>query len=367
MDKLKQLVGMLRVDKTLIKELQRLVGARANPSLIFETEAKLRYVEAEKLLTELKVSDSLHQFADKILKAQKDIERLRTLDYQVCLYLNSLGSYTRLPVINNLRVVQDKIEQKVILDFSGMGYFNHIASERIPIVLSEDRVIDLAKMPHLLVAGMTGSGKSVFLNAAILSILYKMSPEQCKLAIIDPKRVEFTLYRGVEHLYAPVATRLEQIEQLLNNLVLEMESRYGKLESVGAKNLESYNAQVEHKLPYIVVIIDEMADLMLVDAHNVTNQIERLAQLARAAGIHLIMATQRPVVKIMTGLMKANMPARIAFRVASKQDSRVILDEPGAEALKGAGELLFKFGNVVERCQGIYVSEEQIKQICRRL
>jgi S-DNA-T family DNA segregation ATPase FtsK/SpoIIIE len=183
-----------------------------------------------------------------------------------------------------------------------------------------------------------GSGKTVCINSLIMSMLFNSTPEDVRFIMIDPKRVEFSLYKNVEQLWSPVATKLEQIDNLFEKLVVEMEARYDKLEKESCKNLESYNSVVVNKLPYIVVVIDELADLMLVSGKELEDKIVRLAQLSRAVGIHLVMATQRPVVEIVTGLIKANMPVRVSFRVASKQDSRVILDDVGAESLERPGE-----------------------------
>jgi len=366
MDKIKQLVGMMRADKVIAGEMKKMVGIGSDLSQIADMQSKLLYNEAEKILVDLKKSGKILLFADKLLRVEKEIEKVREIDYNVCVYLNSEGwtGSSNKKVEKKIEVIKEDVE----LDFSGIDIFNPLqkAKEKVPILLAKNRIIDLAKMPHLLVAGQTGSGKSVFLNAVILSVLYKFWWEDCKLALIDPKRVEFSMYHGVPHLYSPVATRLDNIEKLLDSLVEEMEKRYELLEKTRVKSLDSYNRQEEKKLPYIVVVVDELADLMLVSGKSVETQITRLAQLARAVGIHLVLATQRPVVEIMTGLIKANMPARVAFKVASKQDSRVILDECGAETLRGAGELLFKWRDGIEKMQGVWVSEEQIKNIVVR-
>jgi len=185
--------------------------------------------------------------------------------------------------------------------------------------------------------------------------------QQCQLSLIDPKRVEFSIYQDEKHLYFPIASKLSDISFLLDKLVSEMETRYQKLETVFVKSLLKYNEISKEKMPYIVVVIDELADLMIVGSKEVETKIIRLAQMARAVGIHLVMATQRPVVEVVTGLIKANLPGRISFRVASKQDSRVILDESGAESLKEPGEFIFKHGNCLEKHKGIYLNEDQIK------
>ncbi|MFN3739671.1 MAG: DNA translocase FtsK [Thermodesulfovibrionales bacterium] len=227
-------------------------------------------------------------------------------------------------------------------------------------------VIDLAKTPHLLVAGATGSGKSVSLNSMIISILYKATPREVKLLMIDPKFLELSPYNEIPHLLSPVITTPKDARDALKKIVLEMERRYRIIAEKGVRNIEGFNAQVhdEERLPYIVVIIDELADLMLTGAQEVEDAITRLAHMARASGIHLIIATQRPSVDVITGIIKANFPARIAFQVTSKIDSRTILDAQGAEQLLGQGDMLFMMPGVkLKRIHGSYVSEDEIRSI----
>lgn len=227
-------------------------------------------------------------------------------------------------------------------------------------------VIDLAKTPHLLVAGATGSGKSVSLNSMIISILYKATPREVKLLMIDPKFLELSPYNDIPHLLSPVITSPKDARDALKKIVLEMERRYRIIAERGARNIEGFNAQVadEEKLPYIVVIIDELADLMLTGAQEVEDAITRLAHMARASGIHLIIATQRPSVDVITGVIKANFPARIAFQVTSRIDSRTILDTQGAEQLLGQGDMLFMMPGIrLKRIHGSYVSEDEIRAI----
>ena len=204
---------------------------------------------------------------------------------------------------------------------------------------------DIAKMPHVLIAGQTGSGKSVCVNSIIMSILYKSSPEEVKLIMIDPKVVELGVYNGIPHLLVPVVTEPKKAAGALNWAVSEMMRRYDLFKNTGVRKLESYNKLMEstggEKIPQLVVIIDELADLMMVAAKEVEDYVCRLAQLARAAGIHLIIATQRPSVDVITGLIKANIPSRIAFAVSSQVDSRTILDKGGAEKLLGMGDMLY--------------------------
>ncbi len=225
---------------------------------------------------------------------------------------------------------------------------------------------DLIKMPHLLIAGTTGSGKSVLLNSIIISILYKATPWDVKMLMIDPKLLELSRYEGIPHLFAPVMTNPKDATVALKKMVLEMERRYRLIAEQGARNIDTYNKQVpkEEKLPYIVVIIDELADLMFTASKEVENSIVRLAQMARASGIHLIVATQRPSVDVITGIIKANFPTRVAFQVSSRVDSRTILDVHGAEQLIGRGDmLLMRPGSRLTRLHGAYVSEEEIADI----
>jgi S-DNA-T family DNA segregation ATPase FtsK/SpoIIIE len=223
------------------------------------------------------------------------------------------------------------------------------------------------KMPHLLVAGATGSGKSVAINSIILALLYNAQPSEVKLVLVDPKMLELSLYNDIPHLLTPVVTQPKRAAETLRALVAEMERRYRLLAEKGSKNIDSYNKVVTEadRLPYIVVIIDELADLMMTVQREVEDSIMRLAQMARAAGIHLIVATQRPSVDVITGLIKANLPARISFQVSSKTDSRTILDANGAENLLGMGDMLFLPPGTAHliRVHGCFVSEAEIKRV----
>lgn len=247
---------------------------------------------------------------------------------------------------------------------------------KLPIVLGEDVkgqpvVTDLARMPHLLIAGATGSGKSVCINAIVTCLLMNHTPDSLRFLMIDPKMVELSVYNGIPHLLAPVVTDVEQAAKVLYWGVKEMERRYQLCSKVNARDLERYNAYLtkrgEKPLPYIVVIVDEMADLMMAAPEEVEKHICRLAQMARAVGIHLIIATQRPSTDVITGLIKANFPARIAFAVSSQIDSRVILDMPGAERLLGKGDMLSMRSDAskVERLQGAYMDDEEINRVVR--
>ena len=228
---------------------------------------------------------------------------------------------------------------------------------------------DLTNMPHLLIAGATGSGKSVCVNALICCFLLNNTPDDLRLVLVDPKRVELTGYNGIPHLLAPVVVEMERVVGALQWVLREMDSRYHKLAQVGCRNIADYNARAastgEKKLPHLVVLIDELADLMMLAPDETERTVTRLAQLARATGIHLVIATQRPSVDVVTGLIKANFPARIAFAVASGVDSRVILDQPGAERLLGRGDMLFQAPDAASplRLQGVFVSEGEIQRL----
>ena len=219
-------------------------------------------------------------------------------------------------------------------------------------------------MPHLLIAGTTGSGKSVCINTIILSLLYKYTPEKCNLILIDPKMLELSAYEGIPHLLCPVITEAKKATAALGWAVKEMESRYKLMTSVGVKNIDGYNSKHKRHMPYIVLIVDEMSDLMLIAGKEIENYIQRLSQMARAAGIHIIMATQRPSVDVITGTIKANFPTRISFQVSSKIDSRTILGEQGAEQLLGKGDMLFmSSANKIVRIHGPYVSESETEKV----
>ncbi|QGX99546.1 DNA translocase FtsK [Roseovarius faecimaris] len=277
---------------------------------------------------------------------------------------------------------------------------------KLPLALGKDIggdpvVSSLAKMPHLLIAGTTGSGKSVAINTMILSLLYKLTPEDCRLIMIDPKMLELSVYDGIPHLLSPVVTDPKKAVVALKWVVGEMEDRYRKMSKMGVRNIDGYNGRVAEalaknemfsrtvqtgfddetgepvfeteeivpeKMPYIVVIVDEMADLMMVAGKEIEACIQRLAQMARASGIHLIMATQRPSVDVITGTIKANFPTRISFQVTSKVDSRTILGEMGAEQLLGMGDMLYMAGGgKITRCHGPFVSDEEVEEVVNNL
>jgi len=228
-------------------------------------------------------------------------------------------------------------------------------------------VADINKMPHLLIAGTTGSGKSVLINAIISSILFRASPEEVKFIMVDPKRVELTPYNDIPHLLTPVITDVGKVVHALKWATAEMERRYRLFEEMSVKNIAGYNELSGFQaMPYIIIIVDEMADVMMSkNANEVEESIVRIAQMARAVGIHLILATQRPSVNVLTGLIKANIPARIAFQVTSMIDSRVIIDTPGAEKLLGKGDMLYIPPDTAKpkRIQGAFVSDKEIKNL----
>lgn len=264
--------------------------------------------------------------------------------------------------------------------------FSH-SSTKLALPLGKDlvghiRAADLTQMPHLLIAGATGTGKSVFINSMLMGMLYKSTPDEMKLVLVDPKRIELGLYEDIPHLFTPVVTDPKIASNVLRNATREMERRLKLLAQRGVRNIDQYNRTFEkaqslslfdeaegeeHKpLPYIVIVIDELADLMMVDTTNVEESITRLAQMARAVGIHLILATQRPSVDVITGLIKANFPARISFRVASKVDSRTILDTNGAESLLGRGDMLYlpAGSSRIHRIHGPLVTESEVAAVC---
>jgi S-DNA-T family DNA segregation ATPase FtsK/SpoIIIE len=279
-------------------------------------------------------------------------------------------------------------------------------SAKLPLCLGktiggESVIVDLARMPHLLIAGTTGSGKSVAINTMILSLLYRLRPDQCKLIMVDPKMLELSVYEGIPHLLTPVVTDPKKAVIALKWAVREMEERYKRMSKLGVRNIDGYNARIAEArlkgdtltrtvhtgydrttgeaiyekeeleldpLPYVVVVVDEMADLMMVAGKDIEGAIQRLAQMARAAGIHVILATQRPSVDVITGTIKANFPTRISFQVTSKIDSRTILGEQGAEQLLGQGDMLYMAGGGrISRVHGPFVSDEEVEKVVRHL
>jgi S-DNA-T family DNA segregation ATPase FtsK/SpoIIIE len=297
---------------------------------------------------------------------------------------------------------REKVYLRELLDAD--DYQNHVA--KLPLCLGktiggESVIVDLARMPHLLIAGTTGSGKSVAINTMILSLVYRLKPEQCRLIMVDPKMLELSVYDGIPHLLTPVVTDPRKAVVALKWAVREMEERYKKMSKLGVRNIDGYNARLAEAkqkgealsrtvhtgydkesgeaiyekeelelepLPYIVVIVDEMADLMMVAGKDIEGAVQRLAQMARAAGLHVILATQRPSVDVITGTIKANFPTRISFQVTSKIDSRTILGEQGAEQLLGQGDMLYMAGGGrISRVHGPFVSDDEVEKVVRHL
>ena len=240
---------------------------------------------------------------------------------------------------------------------------------KLPIALGKSIsgypiIADLTSMPHLLIAGTTGSGKSVCINTIISSLLFKHNPDICKFILIDPKMLELSSYEGIPHLLTPVITDAKKATGALSWTVREMENRYKLMSSVGVRNIDSYNQKHKIKMPYIIVVVDEMSDLMLISGKEIESYVQKLSAMARAAGIHIIMATQRPSVDVITGTIKANFPTRVSFQVSSKIDSKTILGEQGAEQLLGKGDMLFmSSANKIFRIHGPYISENEIEKV----
>ncbi len=301
------------------------------------------------------------------------VSRIANLADDIAMAMKAMGVRIVAPIpgkdVVGIEIPNEQRETVYFREIVGSERFNKSPSP-LTMALGKDIfgrsfVSDLKKMPHLLVAGATGSGKSIGLNTIISSILYKATPEVVKFIMVDPKMLEFSVYNGIPHLITPVITDPRKAASALSWAVSEMEKRYVMLTEVGVRNIQSYNKQAEERLPYIVILIDELADLMMIAAREVETLIARLAQKARAAGIHLVVATQRPSVDVITGLIKANFPSRISYKVSSKVDSRTILDTMGAEKLLGLGDMLFLPPGTSEliRLHGAYISDDEIYRI----
>lgn len=305
------------------------------------------------------------------------VSKILSLQDDIAMALKALTIRIQAPIpgkdVVGIEIPNDSVETIYLRDVLESEIFEK-ASSPLTIALGKDIVgnpfiTDLKKLPHLLIAGTTGSGKSVGINAMILSLLYRNSPDDLKLLMVDPKMLEFSIYNDIPHLLTPVITKPKQAISALSNMVKEMERRYYMMSQTKTKNIENYNEKAKNEnrssLPYIVVIIDELADLMMTGGKDVEVSIARLAQMARASGIHLIIATQRPSVDVITGIIKANLPSRISYRVGSKIDSKVILDGMGAESLLGRGDMLFTPpGSVgLVRLHAPWSSEPEIEKV----
>src|SRR5437762_4871704 len=369
--------GSVQIDEAALRERARLIEKKA---LEFEVEGTVHHIHPGPVVTTFEFKP----------EAGVKYSKVTSLGDDLCLALKAESiRIDRIPGKSTVGVEVPNDERAVIVlrellesrEYTQTNY-------RLPLALGKDItgkivVSDLQKMPHLLTAGSTGTGKSVSINAMILSLLFRSRPDQVKMLLIDPKRLELGLYQDIPHLLVPVVTEPKIAQNVLKWAVTEMEARYKKLANRGVRNLEVYNAQVQQlpipgldgqadgneedrePIPYIVIVIDELADLMMTAPREVEESITRLAQMARAVVIHLILATQRPSVDVITGLIKANFPARISFRVASKVDSRTILDSNGAEQLLGRGDMLFlpPGSSRLMRVHGPLVTEEEVTQV----
>ena len=342
-------------------------SGHTNPELLekifsdFDVEGKIKKISHGPVVTLYEFEPAPGIRVSKIINLSDDIAR------------NTSSLSTRVATIPGKNTVGIEIPNQIRQEV----FLNEIISDEkfkkreinLPIALGKSIsglpiVSDLTDMLHLLIAGTTGSGKSVCINTIILSLLYKLTPEKCKLILIDPKMLELSTYEGIPHLLCPVITEAKKATSALGWVVKEMESRYKLMTKEGVRNFEGYNNNNKIVMPYIVVIVDEMSDLMLVAGKEIENYVQKLSQMARAAGIHLIMATQRPSVDVITGTIKANFPTRISFQVSSKIDSRTILGEQGAEQLLGKGDMLFmSSANRIMRIHAPYVSENEIEKI----
>ena len=359
-----------------------------NQSVIKDTVEVLQTVfkdfGIEAKVVAINIGPAVTQYEMEI-KAGTKLSRIVSLDKEIALALAAKSVHIQAPIPGK-RTVGVEIPNKSVTAVSVREILESVPKSmedsKLLVTLGKDIMgkpifCEINKTPHLLVAGSTGSGKSVCINSMLVSILMRTKPDEVKLVLVDPKKVELSMYNGVPHLKTPVVTDPKKANIVLKKIVVEMENRYDLFEQSGTKNIAGYNAYVEKKnktkdehgqipkLPYIVVIIDELADLMLVAAKEVEESIMRITQMARAAGIHLIVATQRPSTDVITGVVKANIPSRISFAVSSSIDSRTILDMVGAEKLLGKGDMLFlpQGENTPIRVQGTFVSDEEIKSV----
>lgn len=346
------------------REKQELAAVRAR-----QLEEKLAFFGVTGRVTGITVGPvvTLFEYApDEGVKVAKIV----ALEDDLSLALGALSLRIMAPIPGKSVVgfeVANGVRETVSFSALVHGEGFHCFDGALPLVMGRDVagndvIVDLAQMPHVLVAGSTGSGKSVALHAMLMSLLVSKTPEELKLLLVDPKRLEFAAYEGIPHLMAPVVTEITKVSRLLLHVTQQMDSRYSELARVGVRSIDDYHRQFgKEAMPYLVIVIDELADVMVTVGRDVEPLIARLAQMARAAGIHLVVATQRPSVDVITGIIKVNFPSRVAFKVMSKIDSRTILDAAGAELLLGKGDMLFlNAQGKMDRLQGAYVSTQEV-------
>ncbi|MBQ2872586.1 MAG: DNA translocase FtsK [Bacilli bacterium] len=366
-------INMLKTVKN-VNSKENEMNAKAN---ITKLEDVLRVFEISGKIVQVNIGPTVTQY-ELDLKAGTKVNKLLGIQREIALAMAAKDVRIQAPIPGKNTIgieLPNKVNASVSFKevLSSMPEVNEKTILAVGLgkdIMGKVKWCEINTTPHMLVAGSTGSGKSVCINCIIASILMRCKPDQVKLVLVDPKKVEFSMYNGIPHLLSPVVTDAKKASIALKNIVAEMERRYELLEHTKNKNIVSYNKYCEthteyKKLPYIVVIIDELADLMLVAAKEVEDSIMRITQMARAAGIHLIVATQRPSTDIITGVVKANIPSRVSFAVSSQIDSRTILDMGGAEKLLGKGDMLFlPMGESIPmRIQGAYVSEEEIQKL----
>jgi S-DNA-T family DNA segregation ATPase FtsK/SpoIIIE len=357
-----------RDDERLMQDLQKSATILEEKLERFGVAGKVQSIKRGPVVTLFEYQPDIDSKISKIIALEDDLAMaLQALSIRIIAPIPG-RSVVGFEVANK--------ERKNVL-FADIAHSQAFAqcTDLLPLVLGKDTigtnvVVDLTRMPHLLIAGSTGSGKSVALNGMLVSLLCKKTPDELRMVLIDPKRLEFATYADIPHLLVPIVTDPRKVTPILKWVVRQMEERYERMASCGVRNIQDYNERMQRhpeyeKIPFIVVVIDELADLMMTSGREVEDLITRIAQMARAAGIHLIVATQRPSVDVITGLIKVNFPSRISFRVTSKIDSRTILDANGADKLLGRGDMLFLGSNdaMLRRIHGAYVSDKEIEDL----